>query len=379
MLLIGLASACAARPPAAPSATPAAGIAIALYQQGEDSFAVVDDRRLLDVRDGAVVIDRLDPGVALPTLVIEPLGGAPLAIGACTRGAVLPSERDRDRGGLVERDAEEPAPATGASTVRCTVRGSVGPHLVRVLYVSRTLGYRAEHAITMTRADLARVTTRYAIATPSWGGRADVTLYDGAPGGERAPVAVSRGSIVLDGTTATLTAPARDVRARLRRIYDGERNFGGDVESEESAAQAAVWVWLELALTQLAPGTVRAAIDVPGEGAHEVEVPADGREQGARWLRLAVWADPALRGARIRRQVGRADVDLAEWFALTITNVSDEPREVWLEQRLHAARRRSVLAAEPAAPVLGGDRARSKVLLGPRQQRRVTYTITYAL
>ncbi len=364
----------ACRPPAPVevAATPSAGISIALYQLHDQSYAVVDDRRVVDVRDGVLVLDRIDPGAALPTLVLEPLASRELVVGACTR------------------DIVELAPGTVApSSVRCAVTGPDGQHLVRVLYVSNTLAYGAQHELSMTAADKALLTTRYAIATRAWGGKADVVLFDGMPGREQAPVEIARGTIVLDGSVAILATPTQTIDARLRRVFGGEAWSDSDEDDVVPASAHAVWVWLELFVPRIASGPMRASVRVDDEDNDDnddngdnavriVDVPLAFREQGARALRLPLWIDPALRGSNVRRRVGRAGADLAEWFSVVISNTGTKDREVWIEQNLQqGARRRVVTYGQPRKPTLGKTRARAKVRVPAQQSSRMSFTITY--
>src|SRR6185436_6130224 len=60
------------------------GITIALYTRGDASFAVVDDRRWVEISGRSIMLANIDPGAALASLVIEPADRA-LRIGACTR------------------------------------------------------------------------------------------------------------------------------------------------------------------------------------------------------------------------------------------------------------------------------------------------------
>lgn len=402
-LLVAVA-ACRTPPPADISATPSAGISIALYQLGDQSYAVVDDRRWVEVRDGSLVLDHLDPGATLPTLVLEPLAGSSIVVGTCSRdiaempaGDVATTKRkpidleeddeEGDDGDDEVRDKKDPVavratPAkpsvVATSSVRCAVTGPSGKHLLRVLYVSSTLSYRAQHDIAMSTAEHVMLTSRYAIRTPAWGGKAEVTLFDSMPGREQAPVEIARGQIVLDGSTAILATPTHAVDATLRRVYTGEPSNGSDEDDAIGDSVHAVWVWLDLALPRLAPGPVRATVRLVDEEEHDVDVPAAGREQGTRSLRLPLWIDPQLRGSKTRRRVGREGADMAEWFSVAITNLGTQPRDVWIEQRLQeGSRRRLVTYARPTKPTLGKQRARSKVRVLAQQTARVAYTITY--
>lgn len=391
-LLLVMVIACRTPPPAEIAATPSAGISIALYQLGDQSYAVVDDRRWVDVSGGTLVLDHLDPGATLPTLVLEPLANSALAVGACSREiAEMPLGDDKkkpvlDPDAIEEEVAEHPEMplkslqqrVVATSSVRCAVTGPPGKHLVRVLYVSTTLSYRAQHDIAMTAAAHVTLTTRYAITTPAWGGKADVTLFDGMPGREQAPIEIARGQVVLDGTTAILAVPSRAIDARLRRVYSGEMSNGSSDDDAISDTVNAVWVWLELETSRLAPGPVRASVSLIDEDEHDVDVPASAREQGTTSLRLPLWIDPTLRGSKVRRRVGREGADMAEWFSVGITNTGVETREVWIEQKLQeGARRRLVTYGQPTKPTLGKQRARAKLVVPPQQTARAAFTITY--
>jgi hypothetical protein len=392
---------CRTPPPAEIAATPTAGVSIMLYQLGDQSYSVVDDRRWVDVRDQTLVLERLDPGATLPTLVLEPLGGSALVVGACSRDIAeappatpkKPPKRELvlDFDDVLDEIADEPPIDAGdkpagakpevviaTSAVRCAASGPAGKHLVRVLYVSNTLSYRAQHDIAMTAAEHAMMTTRYAIETPAWGGKADVVLFDGMPGREQPPVEIARGQIVLDGATAVLATPTRAIDARLRRVYSGEMSNTSDDDDSTSDSVNAVWVWLELELSRLAPGPVHATVRLVDEDEHDVDVPQAGREQGARSMRLPLWIDPSLRGSKVRRRVGRENADMAEWFSVAITNTGTQPREVWIEQTLQeGARRRLVTYGQPTKPTLGAKRARAKLTVAPQRSTRLAYTITY--
>lgn len=397
-VLAGLSlAACRTPPPVEIAATPTPGISIALYQLGDQSYAVIDDRRMVEVANGSLVLDHLDPGATLPTLVLEPLAGSAIQVGACSRDiAELSQPEPYKKTKVIELDLEEdveeePPPDAGdkpagpakpiivaTSSVRCSVAGPAGKHLVRVLYVSSTLSYRAQHDIAMTAAEHVMLTTRYAITTPAWGTKADVTLFAGMPGREQAPIEIARGQIVLDGSTAILSTPTHAVDARLRRVYSGEMSNGSSDDDAFIDSINSVWVWLELQLPRLAPGPVHATVRLVDEDEHVVDVPVASHEQGLQSLRLPLWIDPSLRGSKIRRRVGREGADMAEWFSIAVTNTGTQAREVWIEQKLQeGARRRLVTYGQPQKPTLGKQRARSKITVPPNQTTRIAYTITY--
>ena len=383
---------------------------MSLYRIGEQTYSVVDDRRWVEVHGGALVLDHLDPGATLQSLVIEPLSATrdDLVVGGCTRDLVEqpapPAPRPRrpqhppvlidiyapdepaDAGDEADDgdDGDDAgavpagAPRVVGTSVRCTVTATPGKHLVRVLYISTTLAYSAQHEIEMTSPSSAMLVTRYSIPTPAWGGSASVTLYDGMPGHEQAPIVLAQGSILLDGSTAFLSPPSRDVAGRLRRVYTGEMVTGSDDPDAVLDASGNVWVWLELELERLASGPIHAHVRLLDETEQEVTVPVAMRDQRPRMLRIPLWIDPAISGSRTRRRVGGEGRELAEWHSFAITNRGSEPRTVWIEQRLEEARRRAVSYGQPAKPTLGTQRARLELVVPARSTARAAFTIVYS-
>jgi hypothetical protein len=323
------------------------GVTIAVYE----SLAVVDDRRAVDVQGGTLVLDKIDPGASLASMVIE----SDLTVGACRREMAI------------------------AGSVRCEVTGAPGRHVVRVLYASTALHYRADHEVSLTVPGHAHVISRFAVDTPAWGGHAELILYDGAPGGERVPREVARGAATLDGATAVLATASRDVPATLRRVFDGA--LLGNVPATDAAwghdSQPAVWVWLEVAGLVLAPGPLRVHVELPGEPVRDVIVPAEGRPTEHGLLRAALWVDPDLHGSR-GRFVDLGDGSaLAERLLLGVANTGAVPREVWIDEHLRPARRHRIERAWPSPPVVTGDVVRTRVVVKPGGFERTGYTIAY--
>ena len=429
------ASACA-HPHGPPAATPPPGIAIALYaDHAGHTLAVIDDRRWVDVVAARLVLPDLEPGVALPSLVIEGLAGpGPLALGTCARDRLDPGAGagagsdpssglganavppppppppPRVFGGARSRETTvsseivlvggDPAPALDlvlGSTLHCAVTAPAGRYLVRLVYSSTTLGYHAEHEVTLAHADRAHVVSHLAITTPAWRPRdgaplaATITAFDGLPGGAAAPVELAHGRVVLDGSTGTLGLPVRDVPARIRRVLtasedltapddptstwmDARRNSNGD------ETDALVWVWLELPGTQLAPGLVQVRVEYPGEAEHDVVVTADSRspaEETAAVMRLPLWADDELRASLSRAFGGAGETELLERFGATVMNVGETTREVFVEEKLRAGGKRSVSQAFPTKPGLAGDVLRVKVVVAPRGQEKIGFVVRY--
>lgn len=397
--LAGEALACH-RAPAVPVAAVHDGIAIALYARSSgDGYGVVDDRRWVAVSGDTLVLDRVDPGAALPSLVIEPLAGGPLDVGACLRHRIAPPPA---AGGSAAGGGSRADPAQASERVapvlRCTVRARPGRYLVRLLYVSPGLGYRAQHDVALTAPGRATVVSRFAIVTPAWRTRADVALFDGAPGGapraapaggsgdarggDHPPREIARGTVALDGGTAVLALAPRAVDARLRRIYDGAVRRPDRPDPRDPRwgrdSHPAVWVWLELGeLAALPPGPVHAHVELAGEPVRDIDVPAAGRRRSGGALRLPLWIDEALHGKRDRWTEASDDAVLSDRFLVSVANRGDAPREVWIEEALRPASRRTIAHAWPRSPELGRHRLRMKLTVAPGAVERAGFAIDY--
>jgi hypothetical protein len=392
-------------------------VTIALYAPSPAvRYAVIDDRRWVDVDGDTLVLDRVDPGAALPSLLIEPLTG-PLRIGACLRDRIAMPLPDApplppESGGA----ATEPPGDGVVPMLRCRVAAPPGRYLVRLLYLSSALGYRAQHDVTVTAPDRATVTSRFAIATPAWRTRAELTLFEGAPGGDPPPRELVRGSVALDGGTAVIAIPPREVTARMLRIYDGAVRRPDGPEPRDPRwgrdSHSAVWVWLELgglgerravasapasgaapilapsvaatasslaprAASGLAPGPVHVHVELPGEAIRDIDVPAGGRRAGPTALSLPLWIDDRLRGKRDRWSDSPEDALLTERFLVSVANSGDTPREVWIEELLRPAPRHSVSHAWPRAPEVDHRRLRMKLTVAPGTVERAGFAVDY--
>lgn len=407
---------CACNAPAAPrapstAATPAEGLAIAIYGDPARGYGVVDDRRVVEVAGGTLVLDRIDPAAPLHTLLIEPLrAGDALRVTSCVRERIddsaaalaqLAAARgERPRRVIVMHDPEDapeqfelrdsdemepaimPDPSVLSPLVKCRVDARPGQHLVRVLHVTSALRFRSQHDVAMTAAEHATVATRFAIDTPAWGAaRAEVVLYEGIPGGAAPPNELARGPIRLDGSTAILATPPRELAARLRSIYDGTKlEDSHDVKPSDIVwgreSRHQVWVWLELT-GRIPHGPVRAHVELPGQPARDIALAADVRDATSEHARFPLWIDEELLGTR-RRSIERADgVIITDRVQLAVANLGGAPREVWVEERLRTARRRSLVHAWPNRPALAGDVARTKLTLAPGETARLGFTIDY--
>jgi hypothetical protein len=325
-----------------------AGTTISVY----DTYAVIDDRREIDLQAGELVLDKIDPGASLASLMIE----SDLHVGVCHRE--LP-----------------------AGVVRCEITGTPGHHVVRVAYVSSALRYRADHELAVMVPGHARVVSHFAVDTPAWGGPAELILYDGAPGGDRVPREVARGVASLDGTTAVLAAAPRDVPATLTRVFDGA--LLGDIPPTDAAwgkdSQPSVWVWLELQGLVLARGPMRVHVELPGEPTADAIVPAERCRSDHGTLRAPLWVDADLQGTRARFVDLGDGAALAERLVFGVANTGAAPREVWIEEHLRPARARRIERAWPTRPVVVGDIVRTRVVVKPGAVERTGFTIAYDL
>ena len=375
-----------------PVRTPGEGVTISIYQDADRRYAVVDDRRWVDVVGGAVEIDEVPPDVALASLVIEPLAGAALEVGACRRlaslgpGGAAAAQLEEDGAGQAQLVAAtgDPGRTFRSAQLTCAVRGAGRRHLIRIHYVAPSLGYRALHEVSMTQADRAELSSRFAIVAPRWrraGVRAELALYAGLPGGPRAPIVLARGAISLDGSTQLVISAPRSLPARLVRV------FGGDARSDDADPRDPSWrgdahhevrVWLELELgtSSVAEGPVHVHLEVPDEGRRELDLQATDRVSSGGQLRLPLWIDPTLHGIRLRVVDGDAATGtLIDRLRISVSSSASLPRVVWVEEALRPARRRTIRAARPARPQVTGDLARTLLELAPGATARTSYVV----
>jgi hypothetical protein len=388
LALLALGTACRAPAPPSNAKAPDAGVSIALYAGGEAGYGVVDDRRWVDIAGPTLLLPNIDPGAELASLVIEPASPA-LRVGACTRER-MPEYPRKDP--LEEHAAQqraqrhkpvEPAPSDRfLPVVLCEVRAKPGRYLVRLLYITKALGYRAQHDVEVTDATHAQITSRFAITTPVWQTRAELVLYDGIPGGERSPREVGRGQVTLDGSTSVIATPPRQVASQLRRIYEGAVVTTGDSTELEWGRDSvqAIWVWLELAKVQIPHGPVHVHIDLPGEGIRDLDIPHTSRKQDDvidAPLRLPLWVDEALRGSRVRITEFNDGASISERYIFSVANTGETARDVWVEEPMRKASKRKVDRAWPKKPSADRDVLRTKLDVRPGRMERTGYTLTY--
>ena len=282
--------------------------------------------------------------------------------------------------------AKHDALAQGAALVRAAVQQC--KYLVRIVYVSTTLGYRVQNDIEVHDATKATIESRFAVVTPPWRARAEMVVFDGLPGGAEPPRELTRGTVTLDGGTSILQIPSREMPALLRRVFEGV-GFGDDGGEENSSNDTlSVWSTLEVPHLQLARGQTRVHVDLDGED-RWIDVPMQKDDRTAdvtrdkklddEPLRIKLWIDSTLRGTRQRMILQNDGVHMVEAVTLNMSNAGDAPREVWLEEHARPAKRRMIERAWPAKPSASGDRIRNKVVVKPGRVERVGYTLVYDL
>jgi hypothetical protein len=360
---------------AIPAATaPGEGIAITVYQAGERSYGVIDDRRVVEVARGTFLLDRIDGAAPLQALVIEPLGGAgALRVTACAR-------ENLEAGSGVEAGLPSPL-------VRCKVVARDGKHAVRILQVAPTFTFHARHEVVIDAIDgevagesaRAQVTTRYAFATPAWRGKpATLALYEGLPGAAAAPRLLATTSAILDGSTSIVAAPPRELAAKLLTVYRGiQQGDEDDIEATDvvwgRASHHRVWRWLELRDTVLAAGAVHARAF-----GRELAIEAASIERDEAATRIPLWVDEDLLGTRTRT-IDRADgVTITDRVELAVANLGDGAREVWLEERMRSAKPRRIVPDRRLALQHVNEVVRTKLTIAPGKTERLVFTIEYA-
>jgi hypothetical protein len=368
MRALALACMLGCHPAAHPTPPAALGVTISLYG-GAAPYAVVEERRALVLDGNALTLDHVDPAADLATLWIEVLDDPRVAIGQCARPELAGSDGSDD----------ELVPVEISPVVRCRVTGGRGRHVVRVAYMTPALTARAEHAIAMTAPDRAQLVTQFAVATPRWGERGELRVFDQPPspsGGARHELA--RRDAVLDGSTAIIATSPRELVAHRRWIYTGAVPSPG-VEPSTTTWHAEstrdVWVDLELETDALPAGTLRVHVALPGEPVRDVDV-AGALVVGPNELRVPLWIDPELSGARERVEA-TGDGNRVDQLTLSVANLGATPREVWVEEAARPGPHRRLTGARPSMPTIHGDVLRSVLEVAPRAIEQVRYAIEY--
>ena len=314
---------------------PSAGIAIAVYRAGDRALAVVDERQWVTIERGGFTVAPIDPDASLAQLLVEPLGEPAVQVGACAREGL---------------------------TLRCAATGA-GRALVRVVYATSAVHYEARHTIDVGTPGRAILSTHLAVATPAWGARADVTVFDGVPGGDHAPRELARGTLALDGTPAVLAAPPRVLAARVVRIFDGAVVRPGVPPTDPTwghDSTTAVQVALVLPDVPIAAGEAHVHVGLPGEPVRDV---VTAIASGTRRVSLGV--DDALHGTRHRVEGFGGGDALVDQIAVTLANTGAIARDVWIEEPLRPARVRSIVRTWPEPAHVVGDVVRVVVPVPP--------------
>ena len=451
--VVGLVAACGGPQGAAPYAG-RPGLTLTYYVEAKQGAAerlvLVEQRRWIDLGAHRTFdIDRIDDAADLETLVVESLSrqGA-LAIGRCLRdpltraapeprpGPRAPGEPARPPPVLVGRHVELTVAAgatvrgtivahhvvgerrvviiqgeegrtvevredairsvrytgLGGPGVRCEIARGSGRHLVRVVYTTASLGFRAEHTVhaklDVDGVGTAEIVPRFTVDTPPWQITADVALYDGVPGGHQPPQLVFRGPIKVTGEPVVVTSAPRHAPARIDSVYRGAVAASGEAPTEpywRHASVGEVWEWLDIALGDHALPRGRAILDVARAGQPPIPmvVEADGMqradaEAGTGALQIRLWPAADLRGTRMKTPITSTGGVLAESLAFSISNAGDRPRLVVIEEVLRPAKRRRVLHPFPKKPTTRDGVLRMRVGVEPGRATRAGWVVEYA-
>ena len=389
------------------------GLSVAVYTSlagAGGGYAVVDDRRVLDVTGDSIVIERVAPGATLSSLIVEPLDTSALRIGECSREAlVLPSPaarvpaaenevgveagsaayllpvREPQVGEEVTLLGKRPSPASDPApnlapvvdspVVRCAVVAGRGTHRVRILYVTPDVTFSAHHDIAMSAPEAATITTRFALPTPDLDLRGEVTLYAGLPGGDETPVEVGRGEVTLDGSISLFGGPTRQVRARLRRMWRSVDSSEAREDIYLAQQVRPVRVWLELEGT-LQTGDVTLRVDLPNEPAEPQVIAGPTIERGPTVTRMPVRTDGDLISLHESRPLRARDEAARERFSISISNAGPVAREVVVLYALTKGKAHEVESSWPVAPTIERDTAKSKVQIEPNSVGRLRYVVS---
>ena len=387
LLLLALAGCPAKRPVIENIAVPPAGTTLAVYL-GEDpagAIALIDDRQQISVANNTFLLDRLAPG-AQPILIesLDRLPDPQFRVGACTHERIansslelLGTPRVAAKSGRPRQPLPTPPPGVVAPQLRCAVTAAPGTHLVRVVQHAPMPGFQTFHEAHYDGGERAKLTTRFVIRSLAWGKqRASLTVFEGLPGGDRSPSPIARGEVVLDGTTTVLANPPISAPARLRVIYDGGVTSAAaptELAWRRDSRTAVVTV-LELDGVALPAGQID--VHFSGIELRDATVAQRERERIGDTLRLQLDAVTALRGER-RTTAEKTGKLIEQRITLTVTNLSDDPKPVSIEERLRPGVKRTKLELPPVAKLVG-DTVRADVVVPPHGNQRLEIKVTYA-
>ncbi len=394
--------------------SPSDGTSIAVYLGRDPGTAVgmIDDRRSVVVgdrsaadrsaadrsaADQSILLDRIDPAAGLQTLVIEPLDRTKsLRVGVCARERIdrstqgletLAQPRPPAKQGQPRPALPQIAPPVLSPLVRCTVDAAPGTYFVRVLQITALPTFKTFHQVSYAGNERATITTRFSFTTLAWSQRrADLTVFDGLPGGEVTPRAIARGIVVLDGTAAVLANPPVETTARLIRLFDGairdplvtpnDPAWGKD-------SKRAVMTTLELDGIELTSGQVDVHVaPIDGPSRDVVVQPRDRDRIGegkSAVQRLGLAPEDTLHGLRrnIVESFARADGKaIRQRLSLSVANASDQPRPVVIEERLRPHGKRQLINLPARARVVG-DVLRVDAVVEPGATEQLELTVMY--
>ncbi len=371
-------------------ATPPEGTAMAVYL-GKDpgrAIALIDDRQRISVANNTFLLDRVEPGSQ--PLVIEPLDPQPFRVGACAHERVAGSSLDLLGTPRVSAKPGQPRPPLpilppGVITpqLRCAVTAAPGTHLVRVVQHTPLPGFHAFHTAHYDGGERAKLTTRFVIKSLTWGKqRAALTVFEGLPGGDRSPSPIARGEVVLDGSTTVLANPPIEAPARIRVIYDGGVTAATALPTDPAwrrDSRTTVATVLELDGVDLAAGQIE--VRFSGVQLRDVTVAQRDRGRVGDTLRLQLDSVTTLRGERRNTadvSTGKSGTSITNKITITVSNLSDEPKPVSIEEQLRPGVKRVTTQLPPTAKLVG-DTVRADVVVPGRGNQRLELKVTYVV
>jgi len=380
------------------------------------ALGYVDDRRWIEVpAGGELALTDLPAAADLDSLVIEALGDdradvavvqclrapdlggaladlgnaralvgrtvdARLADGGVARGTVRAVDGDGlwlDRDGRAVRvqarrvTSLRIAGARAGTPIRCRVRGAPGRHLIRVAYATSSLGWRAVHRVevklTGASDGSATVRTGFQIVAPGWTGDAELALWRGLPGAGEPPEPVWSGAASLGGDVTVWGEP-HAIAAHLVTIYRGAVVTESDSPRDpywrqQSTNEVRTWLVLDArlpagaAVVALADGAAGAAApsdSVTRGGTAAPRIANATAEVAGDTTRVPLWLDPGLRGLRVKAYQSGDEHSVHEHLGVSVSNLGDRPRAVWIEEQLRPSRHHAIVGARPPPEVVAG-------------------------
>lgn len=390
--------------------------------------ALVDDRRTVEVdADGTLSMPDVASGIELATLIVEAIDGKPLHVESCARegsvtggwfnrsatfvtadgeevtGTIRQLGHDGTAATWVVEDADgrahflrgEPDRAilegAAALEVRCKVRAAAGKHRVRLVYATSDMSWDASYRIDVTvDGDGARTVIQptFTIAGSGLIGarRAAVTLLVGLPGGDAAPRVAWHGDVGLGNEAVSVQPEPRTLASAFEYVYRGALTHRDDnprvsywrntftfdvwatlgIDQEVAAANADLPAGPALVSVTRAGVTRQAEVDWPE--------PALDRPVG---FSVPLWPASQLIGFRERRTTQDDGQRLTEQYLFSVSNQSDEPVTVWVEEELRPGGQRKITKAWPVKPQRRKDVLRFPVTIKPHRIERLGFEASY--